>query len=492
MILDTHAKIPKLKKVIYFLHIYQDGIGDLRHLIDVHRALSEYLISWSVSYVLVVKYWELHEKYIDTFVANEKTIAKCYKSEIGSNVDLSLNAELTNDLENSLLVFQISCNFPEIDKYLKHITKNTNVIQIDEHERLYSPILPKNDERYHLLGMGLGKDKFGIKLTEQAFKATKKSLDTMSDARFNNLIKSNNALEIIPSYVNKSAHLMRAILFFCTNKSLKDKNLLIYHSAKQQTGKYLTKKLKKYFSISKEPIDEDNQYLPYIRDSGFKSVTIIDYSQSASPMNITIDAHGVRDLIIVTGLYLNDSDYNILISNAKYSICSGDNSLEKCINNNILPYYFSTHASDKVDTITSLNSICKSSSPPISDNVSNNFITYFSEDFFKLAGGDSDEDINSTYTQPLLRELIDKFSNLNLIEMSANWPTICDKLRKDHNFYTAFKNTIYTCIPSIYLKTTGSINTPGSFNFSGEKDNSSTQQGNLQPSTTLSQGHIKK
>ena len=118
-----------------------------------------------------------------------------------------------------------------------------------------------------------------------------------------------------------------------------------------------------------------------------------------------------KKIVIFSNQSISNESYNALYHLAEMTGVSGDNTFEKSVSYNVLPFYYPNHYRSKRDTLRVLGEISQTLLIPAS--VKKDFLKFFE------------------YTdQPC-----EGFEDLNFKNLIKYWPRVCDKLRKDHNFY---------------------------------------------------------
>lgn len=162
-------------------------------------------------------------------------------------------------------------------------------------------------------------------------------------------------------------------------------------------------------------------------------------SDNRNVIHLTYPHYTIR---IFSGFYLNDDAYDAIYHLAQVAVVSGDNTLERCISMNIMPFYWSTnHHSNKWKTLLALQHITQRSDILLSNEARDSFHILF-QSTQRIACG-----------KPFRYE-----STIDFPKIIEEWSIVVDYLREHKNFYHHLEDivlhrlsekVIHTCQQSI-------------------------------------------
>lgn len=426
-----------MKKIILLNHVQTDGVGDFSHFLDIYDELRH------------------NNKYGDT----EFIPLVCCKRELIPEVEKRLrdmgllhyyvgtlddyknkychDVSLKQSLSEAEQLIQISYCGEFISPDIYNVNPLALLKYVGEHEIANgdsNPFSRFKQTNVMLRSMGLSPNHYGIKIKKVPVLADE---DIFASIEMNDVendfvkklllhtgaerlcdIKHKNIL--IPAYFNREYSLSRFLLLMAINKklSLESKDIAVYLS-----GIKLDHISKLSFKI--------NEFV----SSDIKQIEFIGPGDSA-PLVRDINPNGKRTIRIFYGFYLRDDFYNALYRQTLLAAVSGDNTFEKAISYATLPYYHSTNCVMKRSSLQALADIIRENDIGLTDEIKKDFIIYF-EQFHKFAG---------IYGEPrdiLSTEYVELFSNLNLVDMSKQWPIVSSYLLAHHNFYSKLEDIIF-------------------------------------------------
>jgi hypothetical protein len=268
------------------------------------------------------------------------------------------------------------------DKYISYCKPNIPKKIILEHENTI------DQHKLKTYPMGLSDGCYGIKIKNiphiaknQAWRIIKRN----SPDFFKYLLKHTGSCNIsafdkknvlVPSYYNNTDDFIALLDLFVMNTSYaRDKNIVISLSGLKNIDEILEKirtlqnKYPDNTSFNIELIHHRYVEVDYQEDSDYYDVTSTAFKN-------THPDHAPK-ILILSGLYLNNKSYDALHQLSQFAGVSGDNSFERCVSMDILPFYWSTNAIEKVDSLKALRQIVQLSSLAISDEARASFKVYF-------------------------------------------------------------------------------------------------------------------
>lgn len=498
---DIEKTLPK-KNLFYFVHVLPDGYGDFPNFKAIHKYFQNEFNPETLNFIAVIKHYPLHKKMIEESIASLNLHSvfllegkMSYSSEdilfkeqekFPRFEDLDRQPEVQQLLRDAKLIIQIPTWFPGLSNYLMHTNNECMLLKIDEHELKHSINLSQNFpvDRIVELGMGLGKDRFGIKLNHCGVNSDKSSLNLIEDEKFKKRLLGSKTQEeysadhfLITAYSNQLGTIINALILLLNNTSLQSyNNMDIYCSSSKskEFNHYL-----QFFLLSLPTSGWINCEIKEIKIISPGNSCKLSLDSSNGDSGKTSDkGWSIR---IFTNIWLNDKDYNTLLQNSNLAIVTGDNTFEETINKNILPLYVSTHAlsdtskkkekASKRDTAEGMAKICESIefhneklNPCFAfyfritalinlfgimvmypSNGAINVVTNQQEllDVFenpeikklmtsKPRFGD---ELRAEENTTAFRKVLAEFRNLDIKKMMAQWPKVCDELKAKYNFY---------------------------------------------------------
>jgi|GEM_PF-4713639 len=439
-----------MPKALLFVCVNSDGTGDFSHYKGIYLALRANPKIRDYDFVHFIRpAGSLSNEIIQTWLKEQKEenyyIRRDYNNSNDSEKVIDgkkFESELEKEFLTAEKVFIISYEMQDFsrlcEKYPKKIIKF-----IGEHERCN---VFGNNRNIISRSLGLSKDCYGLKLVKknrvQPQEATvqfEKSNQEWTQAllkytQSENFSQFHAKNLLIPAYFNHVQQFIRFLMVLAGNEKLAaiPQEFAIYFSS---SPRYLsmTKSFDKTFSSEFDQVSDD--FCSHVKDVG--KIEIIG-SESASPHILILNNKLKKTIRIFYGFKLNNSDYGLLYRQAKIAGVSGDNTLETAISAQVLPYYFSTNASNKQATLRALIEIIKENSFEFTEEVKNDFIQFFALLSRLYAGFSIPED------SLIVCRKIDFPSMMNA------WPSIADHLIKKHNFYDRLEDIFFE---QIELKT---------------------------------------
>lgn len=421
---------------VLFNTIHDDGTGDFTHFEEIMKALLANPRFSGVEFIPIVSFAP-SGKDSNYLSIKDKMEALGIPFYYGKNEDhqgFIADATLQSRLAEAEQIISISMdNISPL--YMPYFKKDILIKGIGEHEGLVDSAL-KNTH-----GLGLANGRQGIKIndcklmeahtalsiiSENDHAFSEKLLKNTSSPDFNLFISKNS---VIPAYFNQDMQFMSFLHFIGSNHSLsKEKDLIVYHSGTSLVD----------FLSKKQVMAE------LLKGSNIKRVEIIKRDGSL-PEVIETNPLGSQNIKIFSGFYLSDASFNAIYQLANIAGVSGDNTFERCVSMNILPYYYSTNFKNKIPGLRALQYITQLSEVEISPEARQSFNIYF--DFRELC-------VHTAIRQYLTGEAnrpaakLDKFPDLNVPKMIESWPKITAYLRQHKNFYNNLEHIVLENLPA--------------------------------------------
>jgi hypothetical protein len=421
-----------MPKYVIFNTINSDGIGDFSHMEDIVNALLSNPRYSDVEFIPIVCFIEhgLDSNY-------ERIHAKMRAFNIpffyGKNND-HVNFSATEALQTLLstadqaLIISFDAIFTLYEPYLK---QGIPIKYIGEHENTETPAFLDsllNNGRdwithYKARQLGLSPQCHGIKIqsiphmtsdaawhiiAEHAPKFLRQLLICSHSSDIKTLSDTH---EIIPAYFNRGYDFLSFLNLLGKNLSLTEKNIIVYHSGYNLDYFLDTETINNVF---------DGSYV--------KQLELINPKHDIA-ITLYANQQGCRTIKILSGFYLNDPAFDALYQLASVAGVSGDNTFERCISMDVLPYYWSTNAFLKMPTLIALQEITQRPELPLSQEARTSFHLFFDPN-------------QITRSSTLAKDI-----RLNFPKMIEAWPVITAYLKQHKNFYNNLDRIILEDLP---------------------------------------------
>jgi len=369
---------PKVNVVI-LNSINCDGTGDFSHLVGIYHALKKNTITkrFRLSFLICNQNSGSYKK-IEDALKNLTIPHSEYFYGTPEDYENSFHQkkEIQSRLANSHQIIQISFhNFPAIKKYHPYFNPDALLKYVGEHESHHLPI-PVGQKKWSSYVMGLGDKRYGIKLENlpRITPSAAFSILEKNDPDFANQLLFhtqslhaeifNHANYLIPVYINQITVLVRFIYLLAANKKMDTKNIALKLSGLQDASK-----LAKVIELEK---------IIHFKDKNIKQIEIIN--RGANEINIiSLNPLSERVMRIFVGFDLSLESFNTLFQSTFIAAVSGDNTFEKAISSEVLPFYVSSTFVMKQPTLTALATIINQASLDIDPAIKADFITYWSQ-----------------------------------------------------------------------------------------------------------------
>ena len=404
-----------------------DGVGDFTHFEDIMKTLLADPKYSGVVFIPIVCF-NSGGKESNYVRIGEQMRTLGIPFFYGKNEDhlrLSKDKILQRLLGEADQAIVISYDTGIFNQYKPYLKPGIPIKSIGEHERAILAMTRDNIEGHIQYRLGLGPSSDGIKIRDttpmtpnDAWSTIKRDdpsvatqlLTCTSSANFESFY--NNYL-ITPAYFNRSMDFISYLFLLGISHSL-SQNIVVYLSG---TTLDLTR-------ISPEWITH------CFNNTSIQQIEIYRPNNKL-PTIIPGNPEGVRSIKILSGFYLANSSFDAIYWLSKIAGVSGDNTLERCISMNILPFYWSTNHDNKIQTLFALRRITQLPELSMSPEARASFNIFFDPDEFKSCDGmmwhaDSDEP-REQYNRYKKRN---HYFDLDLPKMIESWPIITDYLQR--------------------------------------------------------------
>ncbi|KTD37474.1 hypothetical protein Lnau_0664 [Legionella nautarum] len=393
------------------------------------------------------------------------------------------NVELQNDLENALTIIQVSSATTKYQKetLLRYCYPGIPIVNIAEHSGLrtpaaFSPIpldfdkrdkpgiernitdrwmgLPKSPESIFDYGiklespLSISKEETLLSFTNQDYVRTllKKESGELIEKR--ELTDFMNGTQIIPAYLQDEPSIMKFILYCIEHEKNSDKDMLFHINISPLFDPRLRyahdiEELDKY-SFSATRMIEDKEVLVPKLESMLIANGFQNYGFDNMEINLEVNVNGAirtihfgssptakKTVRILSGFYLEDGDYNKLYHIADSIVgISGDNTFEKALSHNKLPFLQSDNKYTFEPAMRALYEISLASLPDASSQLKHDLSNYFLNNNMRLD--------NETRREEILKT--------NWTEMQAALVVVGEYLQTKYNFYNHLQSIFYEAL----------------------------------------------
>lgn len=396
------------------------------------------------------------------------------------------NLELQSELSSTCSVFQISTSMTKTQKdiILSFAPSEIPVITIPEISGLrtsalnlpISPIDPRDqmnsidlkvkniNTRY--LGLNNVPFQYGLKIKPPCFlnlmalenRNFFKHLTGLSDsvaATSEDISKILTNTQIVPAYLQCWDSINRFLSFCIQRFQMSEQmRLVIYlNNFKYYNGTHIFSAVP-YNRVGSEELQflkenqfdhlitrkENKQYLPFMENklifgsllakNSNISALEINVNGSVRRMNLSpaTTCNPPKVISILTDFNLNDADYDLLIANATDIVgVSGDNTIEKAISHNKLPFLQPNNKEGFESVMNQLGHLAKLYLPFGTPNLHKDFEVFFCHKMMRLDK----------------LECFSKLLEINIQELCKAWPSVVENLRQNHNIYNQIRAIFY-------------------------------------------------
>ncbi|MBA3536851.1 MAG: hypothetical protein H0T84_09610 [Tatlockia sp.] len=438
---------------IIFNTINFDGVGDYSHFEDIVNALRTNPKFCDVKLIAFVLFHERGKESNYLFIGKKLKALDIpfYYGNAEDHERFSLDEEVQKHLREADQVLVISYEDCLVSTYKPYIKNNIPFKYIGEHEILLAdPNEIKENGLNRSLGLSAGKQGIKICTVPQIESINSWEIIQAKDPEFAaKTLTSTNCKDfkqfthqnvIIPAYFNLNWDFIEFLRIFAVNKSYPlNKDILIVHSGSNFID---------FFDQEKSPYDnsillpEKSTYLQKLFKTGFIKQMEIVQPTSDEPFILNFNSDASLVVRIVTGYRITDPSFVAVYQLAKLAAVTGDNTFERCVSMNVLPFYLSTNLKRKLPTLYSLKKITQDPVLDISEEARQGYSMFFDPNSIIQNHRDY------VFYQHNRAINITRFRSLNLPIMIKEWPKVCAYLRSNYNFYNKLEDIIFECIPS--------------------------------------------
>ncbi|MBM4223027.1 MAG: hypothetical protein FJ161_04440 [Gammaproteobacteria bacterium] len=404
--------------IVVLNEICSDGVGDFEHFRTIMTHLLTQEEFKDYHFVGIVGYRQREDRLPDgnidesaTDRLNQRLLKECQEIEtpfqnfeyvIGKMYSDTLESEaILRNIQSAEQILIISYGWGFDHMYHAHVRSNTIVKYIGEHEAVKALATLGQEKKCLARSLGLTSGCYGLKIgnaphlsQEQLYEIiqshdpefTSKILEVFGHEKIADFFEE---YLCIPAYYTMPGSCSKFMEFIINNPQItKDKKICFY-----QTG------LKEYQIklISNETIQLIQKNTQRINTAPIK---------------------------IINGFRVSDESYTALMQLAGIAGVSGDNSLEKAISLNVLPFYMSTN-NKEFTTLPEIQRITQLAQISMPKSVRRSFHIYFDPHFY--------------HRYPAQSELL---STIDIQGMQLHWPKVVDYLRKNYNFYNRINDIL--------------------------------------------------
>ena len=419
---------------IIFNTICPDGMGDFSHFEDIMKVLLAKPRFSKIEFIAIVTFKDrddltcssdLNESiYLNVRERLYSLGIRFYYGRYTDHINYSNHHDVQDLLSEADQVVTISYGDITENLYAPYFKKGIPIKYIGEHESIQKQ--PGRISR----SLGLSEGCFGIKIQDigrikpkEAYEIIAKNnpeffsqlLSCTNSDNFDDFISGNI---VVPAYFNKPDDFAVFLNFLGVNSSLtQGKNIIVFHSGYNfsagqsvRVGKLKNTLIKQIelFQAGKPPLTTDTN------------------PQETSALIIKI----------ISGFHVNDQSYDAIYQLSNIAGVSGDNTLERCISMNILPFYRSTNL--KAETLSALQNITQSQWLAISPEARKSYNIFFHPNFFD----DFQRNIRKKAESFTETTGIPKDQPIDLQAMIDAWPIVAEYLRNHKNFYNHLEDII--------------------------------------------------
>ena len=424
--------------MLVFNTVFSDGIGDFFHFEDLMQSL---LNNEKLNHIEILAFVYFTEagspnnyNIIQEKLTNGLKLLPRIKIFLGYLKDhkvFSQDLRLQETINTAVKGFVVSFN----DLKLVNIYKNScnaiggsiPLIFIGEHEKIdcnsIKDLIPQSNTR--IKSLGLSEKAFGLKIKEHSPRLPHEALEILNEHApfFCDALTRSFALDLsqclqqnifIPVYLNLPMRLRQFLCFISNNLIAEEpKNIVIHLSGF---------KIKSIQSFQDIQIPEKIQDV-YQSTFTIESINAIDLERHV--ITLKQDNYTCK---IFSGFYLSDIAYEAFYQLSNVALVSGDNSLERCISMNILPFYWSTNHSygNKWRTVVALQKITQNPAIEITEEARQSF-----NNFFVSTSKEASKSLAFYYP-----------NTIDVAQMVKEWPIVTAWLRENRNFYNQWETIV--------------------------------------------------
>lgn len=426
-------------RFILFNTICADGTGDFSHFEDIMQALLGNPRFSEVEFIAIVTYHD-RDKWTYPAELNEAIYLKIGErlkslgipfiyGRYSDHQNYSSDPGVQDLVSKAHQAITISYGDITENLYKPYFKKDIPIKYIGEHEAII------NEPDRITRSLGLSKGCYGIKLKEVERIKPEEAWQIIAENSpdfLSQLLISTNSNDfktfidnyiLVPAYFNKPDVFAVFLNFLGINSSLTNgKNIIVYHSG---------------YNFS------EDQSIPVhnLANTNIKKIEL--FRPSMQPLIIETNSHETEAIIIkiISGFRVNDSSYDAIYQLSNIAGVSGDNTLERCISMNILPFYRSTNYKSK--TLLALQDITQSWWLNISAEARKSYKIFFDPcTFDNFQKNITRKEEGFIATNSMLQ-----YKNINFQAMIDAWPAVTAYLRSNKNFYDNLEGIILYKLP---------------------------------------------
>lgn len=244
--------------------------------------------------------------------------------------------------------------------------------------------------------------------------------------------------ELVPAYFNREWDFIEFIRLFNVTPSFADnKDIVIIQSGNNIKASLAPETLQ----MTGVQLPDKANFISNMFQDGFIKKLEIFLPETNEPLVIQGNNHASTVIRILSGYRLSDPSFEAIHQLAKMAGVSGDNTFERCVAKNVLPFYWSTNFRFKKSTLASLKNITQLPELSISDEARHSYSIFFDP---LLITTNYEGSPYPWYDRVFNTE---SYSKLNLKLMVEEWPVVTAYLRKNHNFYDRLEHIILEGVP---------------------------------------------
>lgn len=444
--------IPENSRIIIVENsVYNDGIGDYGHLRDILKAVTTNPKFDAYTFIPVIDTG--NKKLIEKIITDLASMGITHYY-IGDNKEFDIDTELDKALkiiyEKAEQLLEVSTRF--IGDQKRFLRPPAIIKSITEHEGRRS-IEWKIEYRLPTLtsSMGLHHELLGIKIadvpktTPQEFYASLAIHDPKMAAQLLKTTGSTNFEELTAKNIFTHAYFTDLfgekngfsmfLALLCTHS--KDKDIIVQLSSSSHSA------IKNYTKKAKHLPDNGIERLHTIINAAFQKSEFAQYvdikqieffsTEYHAPQHIEIINPDGNRVIRVFNAHLSEESYKLVFNACTFVGVSGDNSFERSVAHQILPFYHSTNEILKTPTWKAIKIIIKEVDFGFDEQLHRDLVTYFSYEADKHHGYD------------FLRKIL----LIDLDRVQKAWSTIADYLKQHRNFYNLYEHLILMPAPPL-------------------------------------------
>ncbi len=396
------------------------------------------------------------------------------------------NLELQNELSTTCSIFQISTSMtktqkdvilsfspseipvitiPEISG-LRTSALNLPISHIDPRDQINSIDLTVRNINTRYFGLRNVPSQYGLKIKQPGIlnlmalenRNFFKHLTGLSDsvaATSEDILKIVTNTQIVPAYLQCWDSINRFLSFCIQRFQMSEQARLVfylnnfkYHNQTHVFSEAPYNRLgaEEILFLKENQFDhliikkKDKPYLPFMEKQLIfgpllaknSNISAIEINVNGNIRRINLSPATIcnppKVISILTDFNLNDADYDLLIANASDIVgVSGDNTIEKAISHNKLPFLQPNNKENFESVLNQLGLLAKRYLPFGTPNLHKDFEVFFCHKMMRLDK----------------LECFSRLLEINIQELAKAWPTVVEGLRQNHNIYNQIPAIFY-------------------------------------------------